>query len=175
MGGLNIPWALWASIAGTAALGSSAPGAIGFPEGYRHWTHVRSAIGHPPPGNPRLRFDGLHHIYANDIAVAGYRTGAFDDGAVLVFDRFGVNADSRRIEPTERLSIDVMVRDSARFAKSGGWGFERFAGNDMRTRAIDELERQQCVTCHRRVEGRGMVFSRLDDPLAAPAAGAPRR
>lgn len=171
----NIYGALCASVAATSALGSSAPGAIGFPDGYRHWTHVRSAIGHPPPGNPRLRFDGLHHIYANDIAVAGYRTGSFADGAVLVFDRFAVKAESRGIEPAERLSVDVMVRDSGRFADSGGWGFERFAGDDMRTPVIDDGERQQCVTCHRRVEGRGMVFSRLDDPLATSAAGAVRR
>ena len=175
MGRSNILIAFCASAATTAALGSSAPGALGFPEGYRHWTHVRSAIGHPPPGDPRLRFDGLHHIYANDIAVAGYRTGSFKDGAVLVFDRFAVKADSRGIEPAERLSIDVMVRDSARFADSGGWGFERFAGDNMQTPVIDDLERQQCVACHRRVEGRGMVFSRLDDPLAATAAGAVRR
>lgn len=175
MGRLNILWAFCASVAATAALGSSAPGALAFPEGYRHWTHVRSAVGHPPPGNPRLRFDGLHHIYANDIAVAGYRAGSFADGAVLVFDRFAVKADSRGIEPAERLSIDVMVRDSKRFADSGGWGFERFAGDDMRTPVIDDIERQQCVTCHRRVEGRGMVFSRLDDPLAAAVDGAPRR
>ena len=174
MGRSNILWAFCAAVAATAALGSSVPGAIGFPDGYRQWTHVRSAIGHPPPGNPTLRFDGLHHIYANDIAVAGYRAGSFADGAVLVFDRFAVKADSRGIEPAERLSIDVMVRDSARFADSSGWGFERFAGDDMRTPVIDNLERQQCVTCHRHVEGRGMVFSRFENPPAEPGKPAKR-
>lgn len=145
-----------------ATLGTSSPASLGFPEGYRHWTHVRSAIGLPPPGNPPLRFDGLHHIYANDIAMTGYRTGMFADGAVLVFDRFGVRHDQRGIEPTERLSIDVMVRDSSRFAASGGWGFERFA-SDGRTRLIDQAEREQCVACHRRVEGRSMVFSLFEE------------
>lgn len=143
-------------------LGASSPASPGFPEGYRHWTHVRSAIGHPPPGDPPLRFDGLHHIYANDLALTGYRTGKFPDGAVLVFDRFAVRSDRRGIEPAERLSIDVMVRDSARFAASGGWGFERF-GADGRTRLINESEREQCVACHRRVESRSMVFSRFGE------------
>jgi hypothetical protein len=144
------------------ALGASSPASVAFPDGYRHWTHVRSAIGHPPPGNPVLRFDGLHHIYANEIAMTGYRTGKFPDGAVLVFDRFGVKSDQRGIEPTERLSIDVMVRDSKRFAPSGGWGFERFSA-DGKKRLIDEAERQQCIACHRRVEDRAMVFSRFEE------------
>lgn len=157
-----------------ASLGSSNPDQVGFPEGYRSWTHVRSAVGHPPPGNPKLRFDGLHHIYANDLALEGYRTGTFDDGAVLVFDRLSVAVDSHGIEPTERLSIDVMERDSDRFAASGGWGFERFAGADMRTPVIDESERKQCLSCHRRVEGRNMVFSRFGDPVP-PAGQSPKR
>ena len=143
-------------------LGASSPASIGLPEGYRHWTHVRSAIVHPPSGNPPLRFDGLHHIYANEIAMAGYRTGKFPDGAVLVFDRFSVKSDPRGIEPTERLSVDIMVRDSGRFTATGGWGFERF-GADGRTRLINENEREQCAACHRRVESGSMVFSRFDE------------
>lgn len=143
------------------ALGGSSPAPPGFPEDYRHWTHVRSAIGHPPPGNPSLRFDGLHHIYANALAMTGYRSGKFPEGAVLVFDRFAVKSDQRGIEPGERLSIDVMVRDTSRFSASGGWGFERF-GADGRTRLIKEDEREQCVACHRRVVARNMVFSSFE-------------
>ena len=161
----GIGLALIAALSGAAP----GPGGVGFPEGFRHWTHVRSAVGHPPRGQPKLRFDGLHHIYANDLALEGYRSGAFPDGAVLVFDRFGVTADARGVEPARRLSIDVMVRDSRRFPESGGWGFERFAGADMRTPAIDQSEREQCASCHRRVEDSSMVFSKLDDPLARPA------
>jgi len=160
--------ALCGAAAGSAGLASSAPGDIGFPEGYRRWTHVKSAIGHPPPGDPPLRFDGIHHIYANEAAIEGYRSGTFADGAVLVFDRFGIEESKLGIEPSKRLSIDVMVRDSKRFAANGGWGFERFDADGRGI--IDEVERQQCVSCHRRVEDRAMVFSRFEDPQAAGSA-----
>ena len=171
----NILLAICVAMTATAGLGLAAPLRQNFPEGFRNWTHIKSAIGHPPPGNPKVRFDGLHHIYANEVALKGYRVGQFDDGSVLVFDRFGVATDARGIEPTGRLSIDVMIRDSKRYASSGGWGFERFGGEDMRTPLTDEADREQCTSCHRRVEGRGMVFSRLDDPLAVPAEGASTR
>ena len=167
MARLTMVLALFGATAGSVGLGSSTGPAVPFPEGFRHWSHVKSAIGHPPPGNPRLRFDGMHHIYANKAAIEGYRSGTFADGAVLIFDRFGVEEGKLGIEATRRLSIDVMVRDSGRFATSGGWVFERFDGEGRRI--IDEEERQQCVSCHRRVEDRAMVFSRFEEPRSAGA------
>ena len=31
-------------------------------------------------------FGGIHHIYANDKAIEGYRNELFPDGAVIIFD-----------------------------------------------------------------------------------------
>src|SRR4051812_19989612 len=59
--------------------------AVQYPAGYRQWTHVKSTlIG---PQHPRFASNGgLHHFYANEKALEGYRTGNFLDGAVLVDD-----------------------------------------------------------------------------------------
>src|SRR5690606_24843369 len=73
-----------------AAAGDSVP----FPEGYRDWHHVKSMVieqGHPLFDS----FGGIHHLYANEAAVTGYRQGIFPDGAVIVFDLLeAVHADS---------------------------------------------------------------------------------
>ncbi|MDH4172822.1 MAG: cytochrome P460 family protein, partial [Betaproteobacteria bacterium] len=61
------------------------PAPVPYPEGYRAWTHVKSMV--IQPGHALFdAFGGVHHLYANPKALAGYRKGKFPDGAVIVFD-----------------------------------------------------------------------------------------
>lgn len=58
---------------------------VPYPTGYRDWHHVKSMVikeGHPLFAS----FGGIHHLYANRLAMEGYRAGQFPDGAVIVFD-----------------------------------------------------------------------------------------
>jgi hypothetical protein len=50
-----------------------------YPQGYRKWTHVMSyLIG---PQSPAFEKNGgLHHVYANEKAMEGYRTGQLSEG-----------------------------------------------------------------------------------------------
>jgi len=57
-------------------------GDILIPEGYRNWTHVKTAVNNPAFAS----HSGFHHIYANAKALEGYKTGQFADGAIIVFD-----------------------------------------------------------------------------------------
>lgn len=58
---------------------------VDYPEGYRHWTHIKSMLIEPghPLENP---FQGLHHVYGNDKALKGLESGNYPNGSVLVFD-----------------------------------------------------------------------------------------
>ncbi len=83
---------MWKSLAGAfCALGllaagpAATPRKIGHPEGFRSWTHVKSAINDPAHAQYG-RYRGIYHLYANALAMQGYRTGHFPDGAVIVFD-----------------------------------------------------------------------------------------
>src|ERR1043166_9718900 len=59
--------------------------AVPYPSGYRQWTRVTSAL--VDPKSPAFESSGgIHHIYANDKAMEGYRTGKFPDGSVMVAD-----------------------------------------------------------------------------------------
>jgi cytochrome P460 len=58
---------------------------VPYPEGYRDWHHVKSMVINP--GHPLYEsFGGIHHIYANELAVKGYQQGKFPEGAVIIFD-----------------------------------------------------------------------------------------
>lgn len=141
-------------VAGAAAAAASS---VGYPEGYRQWTHVKSMViqaGHPL-ADP---FEGIHHVYANDKALQGLKSGKYPDGAVLVFDLLEVEAADRALTEGKRKLRGVMQRDARRFRDTGGWGFEGFA-SDSRDQRLVKDGGQSCFACHRDAEKSGFVFS----------------
>ena len=135
---------------------------IAFPQGYTRWTHVKSGL--IPAGHPAYAsYGGLHHIYANDLALAGYRDGRFTDGSVLAYDLFEtrVTADGS-IDQGPRRHVDVMVKDARRYAATGGWGYAEFAAGADADR-LDRGRRAGCAACHQQRKAQGYVFSQLQD------------
>lgn len=134
------------------------PGPVPYPEGYRAWQHVKSEIvekGHamyPSVG-------GLHHIYANETAMAGYRSGRFADGSVIIFDLLDVASEKLIISEGARKSLWVMRRDARQYADTAGWGFERFTGDSKTARTLDAKGAAACAACHAKAPTDG-VFSR---------------
>lgn len=141
----------------SAALAESAT--VDYPEGYRHWSHVKSLI--LEPGHPLYdAFGGLHHIYANDKAIEGYRAGGFPDGAVIVFDLLEVQKGDNAIAEGPRKILGVMQRDAQKFAETGGWGFEGFAEGDPDQRAVGDQAKGACYGCHaEQAADTALVFS----------------
>jgi len=62
---------------------------VPYPAGYREWVHVKT--GELGPGFPMEAERGLHHVYANKTALAGFENGSFEDGSVLVYDLISVS------------------------------------------------------------------------------------
>lgn len=150
---------------GTAllALASGSDAEVPYPEGYRDWRHVKSMVieaGHPL----HAAFGGIHHLYANAAAMEGYRSGRFPDGAVIAFDLLeAVRADAAVSEGPRKV-LGVMHRDSQRYAATGGWGFEGFAGGRRADRAVGDNAKSACFDCHAaQAAATGYVFSRLRD------------
>lgn len=145
------------ALAATVALAD--PPAVPYPKGYRDWHHVKSMViqpGHPLHG----AFGGIHHLYANRAAVAGYAKGAFPDGAVIVFDLIeAIDADHAIVEGARKV-VGVMHRDAKRYAATGGWGFEGFAGDSATNRVVGGNAASACFECHRPQAADQFVFSR---------------
>jgi hypothetical protein len=142
-----------------AAPALAADPAVPYPTGYRSWTHVKSMViqqGHPLAD----AFGGIHHIYANDKAMQGYRKGApFADGSIIVFDLLEARSGGGAIEEGPRKVVGVMMKDAKRWKATGGWGFEGFKGDSTTERAVGADAKTACFDCHTQQKGHDYVFS----------------
>lgn len=130
---------------------------VPYPQGYRDWTHVKTMLIEPGHAlaNP---FQGIHHVYANDKALKGLANGNYADGAVLVFDLLGYRQADQTITESQRKLVGVMHKNRAKFAKTGGWGFEGFAGDSTSKRLTDDGG-ASCFDCHAPQQKQDYVFS----------------
>lgn len=135
---------------------------VPYPEEYRGWHHVKTMVideGHPL----YEAFGGIHHLYANPNAVAGYQSGKFPDGAIIVFDLLeAISADNAVTEGTRKI-VGVMHKNAREYASTGGWGFEGFGGGDSGNRVVAGNAASACFACHEPQKDHAYVFSRLRD------------
>jgi len=130
---------------------------VPYPAEYRKWTHVKStAIG---PQHPRFAVNGgLHHFYANDKAMEGYRSGKFPDGSVLVDDLLEVKESEGVTSEGARRRVAVMVKNGALYRDTGGWGFEVFKGDES-VPSLKAEDRAACFACHGKRKDHDLVYS----------------
>jgi len=150
--------ALAASFTVSFAIADQDTSQISVPQGYRTWFHHHSTVnmtGHQPDGNV-----GLQHVYANASAVEGLKAGKFSDGATFVVDRFKyMEADNHSLTQGDRKVVAVMVRDTKRYAETGGWGFQAFKGGDPDQKAVKDGGKA-CFTCHLQLADNNFLFTR---------------
>ena len=132
-------------------------GVVPYPEGFREWVHVRSALV-GPESKAFAEQGGLHHFYANANGVKGHRTGAFPDGCILIDDLLEAKTSAGITSAGPRRSTAVMVKDRERFRETGGWGFEVFKG-EGRDGTLTTASRAACFACH--TKGRDSVFAEM--------------
>lgn len=145
-----------AIVAGAAISADGA--AVPYPDGYRAWRHVKSMV--IEPGHAlHASFGGIHHLYANDKAMKGYESGHFPDGAVIVFDLLEAVSADHAVTEGKRKVVGVMHRDARKYAATGGWGFEGFAGDSRTERAVGDKAATACFSCHAPQKAQEYVFS----------------
>lgn len=128
---------------------------VTIPEGYRQWELIAPAEEAEP-------LNELRAVLGNTVAINAYRTGAlpFPDGTVLVKLAWkhvqSPDFESASI-PGTATTVQVMVKDSKKYAETGGWGFGRFVGGVP----VDEAQHQTCFACHdARAKAHDYVFTR---------------
>ena len=115
------------------------------------------------PAEEAAPLNELRAILGNKSAVDAYQSGTlpFPDGTVLVklawkhiqSPEFGPASI-----PGAATTVQVMVKDSRKYAATGGWGFGRFVNG----RPADEAQHNTCFACHEAgVKGHDFVFMRL--------------
>jgi hypothetical protein len=134
---------------------------IKLPADYRDWRLISVAReeGH---------LDDIRAILGNDIAVKAYREGTlpFPDGAIIA--RLAWSYDSSEennkvfgrvqsyVAGAPKNGVQFMVKDSRKYAATGGWGFAQFDDG----KPADEAMHNTCFACHEPIRARDFVFTR---------------
>jgi hypothetical protein len=152
----SMVYAAIAILSPTTGMPSASPiYGVTLPEGYREWKLIAPALEAEP-------LNELRAVVGNPIAVRAYREGRlpFPDGSILVklaWHRVPSPEFDPASIPGAATTVQVMVKDSRRYAATGGWGFGRFTNGV----AVDEAQHRTCFACHEaRVNGHDYVFTR---------------
>ena len=132
---------------------------VEIPPGYRDWSMISVAR---EEGN----FNEIRAQLGNDIAIEAYRKGAlpFPDGAVIAAIHWEYSASEENNKVFGRAqsfvagapkNIQFMVKDSKKYAATGGWGFADFKNGKPASEAVHEA----CFPCHAPAKNSDYVFT----------------
>ena len=133
------------------------------PPGYRDWKVV--SVAHEAGD-----LNDIRAVLGNDIAIKAYREGKlpFPEGAIVgriawsyVASQennktFGKEQSFVAGSPTAAY-LQFMVKDSKKYAATGGWGYSSF---DQDGKPTDDAGMKSCFPCHQAIKDRDFIFSR---------------
>jgi hypothetical protein len=130
------------------------------PPGYRDWRLI--SVAHEE-GN----LNSLGAVLGNDVAIGAYREKKlpFPDGTIIAALHYGhvpsaennkVFGQAQSFVPGPSTNIQFMVKDSTKYAATGGWGFATFV--DGKPAAAASM--RSCFPCHNKAKASDLVFTR---------------
>src|SRR5262245_36084251 len=149
---------------------------IKIPAGYRDWTLISMARVGGALNDLRVKL-------GNDAAIKTYREGKlpFPDGTIIARLAyravtseennavFRAAAEKQGLPPEQvsrllaesfvagpAMNVQFMVKDSKKYAATGGWGFAQFTDG----KADDEAVHKSCFACHQPARNHDFVFTR---------------
>jgi hypothetical protein len=130
-----------------------APNGITLPEDYKDWRVISSTS--------RTDNNTMRIIVGNDTAIEAARAGKtnpWPDGAILgklIWNKTK-NPEWESAEvPGQFVHSEFMVKDSAKFKETGGWGYARWIGMDQKPYG----KFNDCYECHQGVKDKDYVFT----------------
>jgi len=131
------------------------------PAGYRDWKVV--SVAHEE-GN----LHSLGIVLGNDVAIKAYREGKlpFPDGAIIAALHYShvpsdendkVFGDKQSFVPGAPTNIQFEVKDSKKYASTGGWGFGHFNANG---KPADAAILKSCFPCHEPAKATDLIYTR---------------
>jgi len=133
------------------------------PSGYREWRLV--SVAHEEGDLQDIRA-----ILGNDEAIKAYREGKlpFPEGTIIgrIAWRHVPSEENNKILGREQSFVpgeappwylQFMVKDSKKYAATGGWGYAQF---DKDGKPGPDADLQKCFPCHQAIKSRDFVFTR---------------
>jgi cytochrome P460 len=133
---------------------------IKMPHGYRDWRWISSAH---EAGN----LNSIGAVLGNDVAYKAFHDGTlpYPDGSIIAALHFShvpsdennkVFGKAQSFVPGPPTNVQFMVKDSKKYASTGGWGYAHF--NNDGTPGTEALLKT-CAPCHAKAT-RDAVFTR---------------
>lgn len=134
-----------------------APNGISLPADYKDWKMIGVSS--------RIEQNNLRAILGNDLAVKAAREGKtnpWPDGAILV--KLSWKKRTHELFPSAEVpgdftQADFMVKDAAKYASTGGWGYARWLGLEQKPYGANADFAQECVACHSGAKAADYVFT----------------
>jgi len=138
---------------------------VKIPPGYRNWQLI--AVKSLKVGD---KADQLRAQLGNDIAIKAYKEGTipFPDGSIIAalhWTRVLSDTDTKVIAAQfpgaesfvigSAVNVQFMVKDSKKYAATGGWGFADFTNGKPGDKKLHEA----CFPCHGPAKDRDFVFT----------------
>lgn len=153
--------------ANASGLGKVPPTANGIemPSGYKDWRVISVS--------QRTDNNTVRVILGNDVAITAARrnqTNPWPKGSIIgkVVWKATTNAHwEKAVAPGDLVHAEFMIKDTAKYASTGGWGYARWKGMEQqRPHGADAVSAaQECVACHAAAKAQDFVFTR---PAALP-------
>jgi hypothetical protein len=149
---------LLAAVSIVAAEQQAAPNGISLFPDYMTWKVVA----------PSYRDDKGHIriITGNEIAISALRAGKkpLPDGSVLA--KVAWKAEKHPSFPVATVpgpfvQVEFMVKDAKKYKDTGGWGFARFVGSELKPYGKDAGFVGECFGCHQPVAENDFLFTRM--------------
>ena len=133
---------------------------ITIPPGYRDWKLI--SVAHEGG-----KLNDLRALLGNDVVIKAYREGKlpFPDGSIIARlawsyvpseENNKVFGRSESFVAGPATNVQFMVKDSKKYAATGGWGFAQFKNGKPDAAAVLKT----CFPCHEPAEARDFVFTR---------------
>ena len=161
-------------------------GELILPKDYREWVYVGSPLTPNALNHGHAAFPEYHNVYIEPGSYAIYRkTGVFPEGTMFYKElqltlKPEENADGSRTEPSGRgffpgalAGAEVSVKDTKRFAASGGWGYFEFGHSEPKLASTRARAKGECAFCHINSAKRDLVwtqFYRILDEVPSPTS-----
>lgn len=145
-----------------------APNGIAFPVDYQNWRVI--SVSH------RTDHQSMRVILGNDTAFEAARAGntnPWPNGSVLgkvVWKEGQEPKWAAAIAPKQFIHAEFMFKDTQAWAATGGWGYARWVGDELKPYGANQNFSQECVACHTPVKDNDWVYT---IPAHFPKPGLP--
>ncbi len=140
------------------SVSADSAGVLTPPASFRNWYHVNTMV--IAKGSPLFEaMGGMHNVYVNSTGETALKQGGpYPDETVFLIDLHEFTISDGSYVEGPRKATAVMLKDKKKYASTGGWGWQAWAGGDPAKPIVTDAAKQ-CFECHQPKKDQDYVYS----------------